>query len=73
MKNFRKGFLFSLLIASIATTSCKKVWYCDCKSGGQTVTSTAIDNVGKVGAKSVCWEYEYQAHVNGANYECNIR
>lgn len=71
----RKMYAVFLLlpVLVITTTSCKKVYDCECIDGGRVVSVTAIKDLGKGGAKNVCDGYQVQNNMHGAHQVCTLK
>jgi len=71
----KKIYTTILILSVIAatTTSCNKVYECECKSDGQVLTVTPIKDLGRMGAKNVCDGYQEQNNANGARQTCDLK
>ena len=67
------ALLLLLSMVLILATSCKKTYYCECKTAKGVVEVTPITTLGRFGAKDVCDSYQYQNNYNGASQICKLR
>ncbi len=65
--------LMLLSIVFVTATACKKGYICECKSNGVVVDSTPINDLGRMGAKNVCDNYEVQNNAQGARQVCTLK